>query len=242
MKKIIFLILFSFFHINLFSQKDISYLSHLWFQYFETINVNKKWALNADVGNRIVENNGKINYTSQFFVRAGLGYNGIRNFNILAGYALFFTSNAQDIPIQENRIWQRIQYNFNIKKLKFTNRFRFEQRWRQSIGNIENENYLFNTRIGNQIGVQVPFRNITINKKELSLVLSDEIFLNLGGIAKDYLFDQNRIHIGLVCNINPNLSVGIGFLHIYSRRILTNDYIISNGFRIVLNHNINLSP
>lgn len=139
---------------------------------------------------------------SQLILRPAVGYQINPHVSVWQGYAWIPT--FQPRSRIENRIFQQLQLEGHLKKLRLTNRSRLEQRW------IEGTDH-----------TAVRFRNMTraaypLGKSQhWSLVGSDEFFVNLNTVENGPQggFDQNRIFVGMNRKLNQHLNAEAGYLN-----------------------------
>ena len=113
----------------------------------------------------------------------------------------------------ENRIYQQYQNVLDFKESgKLTNRTRYEQRWVTYSDQMAQ-------RLRHQVKYQYPFN------KQWGFVISDEIFLNINSVSwgPKAGFDQNRIFVGPVYNIDDRQRVEFGYMNNYVNKDLKSD-------------------
>ena len=113
----------------------------------------------------------------------------------------------------ENRIYQQYQNVLDFKESgKLTNRTRYEQRWVTYSDEMAQ-------RLRHQVKYQYPIN------KQWGFVISDEIFLNINSVSwgPKAGFDQNRIFVGPVYNIDDRQRVEFGYMNNYVNKDLKSD-------------------
>lgn len=113
----------------------------------------------------------------------------------------------------ENRIYQQYQNVLDFKESgKLTNRTRYEQRWVTYSEEMAQ-------RLRHQVKYQYPIN------KEWGFVVSDEIFFNINSVSWGPVagFDQNRIFVGPVYNIDDRQRVEFGYMNNYVNKDLKSD-------------------
>lgn len=137
---------------------------------------------------------------SQFITHGALGYRFNKYFSIWQGYAWSTTY----IPNfrREQRLYNDVFFEHNLKKLEIENRFRFEERFLQSIEGITlRGRYRFRA-------------SYPLDKKEKwRAVFFDEIFFNCNSHydGPQAGLDQNRIYVGLNRRINEHFNAEGGY-------------------------------
>lgn len=159
--------------------------------------ISKKVISRFQVSPRLLDN---ITDFNQFITHGNIGYKFNEKFSAFQGYAWSTTY----IPNfrREQRLYNDIFYETDFKKTKFQNRFRFEERFLQSIEGISlRGRYRF--RVSHPLD----------KEKKWHLVGFDEIFFNCnshhGGPQAG--LDQNRIYIGLNRKINEHFNIDAGY-------------------------------
>ena len=137
---------------------------------------------------------------SQFIVHGLLGYKFNEHFSFYQGYAW----NMSYMPSfkREQRIYQEATFSHDIAKVSLDHRFRFEERFLQSIEGIS-------LRARYRLKGTYPLDKL----KKWSLVLFDEIFVNLNSHfdGPQAGIDQNRIYTGINRKINENINIDLGY-------------------------------
>ena len=158
-----------------------------------TLNLKKdKFLYHFMVNPRLNDN--WTRYDKQF-IRNGIGYELKPGFSVMLGHDWFHINQTTDDIDYENRIWQQIQYNNKIAKLKMLNRLRLEERF------LEDE---FLTSLRWLIRFDYPL----IKKYDIDLVFSNEIFVDLN---RDFRFAENRIFAGFNKKFTENLNLDLGY-------------------------------
>ncbi len=83
------------------------------------------------------------------------------------------------------------------------------------------------TRLRNRLGLRYEI------SKKLELLVYDEIFLNVGGVANHHFFDQDRIGINLEYHVLKSIKIELGFIHLsrmplYKEEKLKEDNLVLN--------------
>ncbi|WP_268035309.1 DUF2490 domain-containing protein [Algoriphagus sp. PAP.12] len=178
-----------------------------WYMYFGNLRFrDSPWAIHGEIQYR---NHNIIGDLEQLLLRTGMQYNltdGKASF--LIGYGNITTDIPGEVsdPFSENRLYQEAILRQNVGRVGIMHRYRYEQRWTESIE--------FRTRFRYAI-----FINIPLNTKELSekgswyIQLYDELFINGETLdGKVSYFDRNRLYLGLGKRLNSNLAIQFGFM------------------------------
>ncbi len=184
-----------------------------------------------------------MNQWSTYLVRPGVSYRLSKNVIATVGYALFGqrVPNPDRVPIRvEHRPWQQISWVQKAGRVQFTHRYRAEQRFihRTDKGELVS-GYRFNHRLRYQISAAVSLRDST--RKELTLVIGDEILVNAGKQVTYNYFDQNRVMVGLGYELSKALNVQVGYMYAFGQLPAGNQFLHSHVVRLSLLHNVKLS-
>ncbi len=163
-----------------------------------------------------------INKLSQSLFSAGLSWD-VKGFIKLATgyeYASILPANAKiKVTQSEYRPWQQVQFANNFSSFKITQRLRLEERFRKVLFNdstLEPGNS-FNFRFRYNILGEFPLSKKEGVLKPISLILSEEILINIGKQVVYNYFDQNRVFVGLKFKINEGNSIQLGYLNLFQQ-------------------------
>ena len=175
-----------------------------WLIYFGNKKLNNKWNLHHEIQYR---NYDAIGDLEQLLLRAGLGYNLTENNNnVLLGYGFIKSENyvgntSNKTTVNEHRIFQQFITKHKLKKLNFTHRYRFEQRF------IEDN---FRIRFRYFLSLNHPLFQLSEEEaKQVYVSAYNEIFLN----GDSAIFDRNRLYGGLGIQLNKNLKIEAGYMN-----------------------------
>lgn len=209
--------------------KEINYQTQLWVSLNSTTQLSKKWRAIADVHIR------RNNFASDpgfYFIRFGAGYAINKNVSLAAGYGhvwLAPTITGYKTYADENRFYEQIQMNAATGSVGITNRLRIEQRWQEKIVKDTSINTnKFTNRFRYLISVNIP---VSKNPHVPSLVLSDEINIQLGKEVVYNTFDQNRAFLGIKETINKTVSFDLGYMLVYQEKSNGYQYDFNNTYR-----------
>lgn len=190
-----------------YSQNDGQNDLGAWAMLFTTNRISEKMSIHAEAQYRNFEVGSNFN---QLLLRTALNYNISERAMVSFGYGYIttdgtFEESEGEENTTEHRIYQQFVLRNNVGKLKFSHRYRFEQRF---INNpVSGTDAQYRARY---------FLRITHPLSEqLYVTAYDEVFLNLQGDT----FSQNRLYGALGYKFNKNLRSEIGFLknHIGNR-------------------------
>jgi len=192
-----------------------------WLASFNTIKINKKTSVHADVQLRSAD---EIKQIQTILLRTGLNYHVNKKLTLTAGYAYIknkriFTNITAFAP--EHRIWEQLLYNHKLKNIFVAHRFRIEQRFIGKSGVINNhhniDGYLYANRFRYFLRNVLPLKKQEGFKKGMFVALQDEVFLNFGNTANvnGKTFDQNRFYVAIGYRLSPKADLEIGYMNQY---------------------------
>jgi hypothetical protein len=223
--------------------KQIQYSHQVWSGYFNQTRLSKKWGTWTDVHLRTKED--FFTQYSQALVRLGLTYYLNNETKLTAGYAYvhhFPADNHKNIAQPEHRPWQQLQWHTRSQKLRLMQWFRLEERFRRRILNDDQlaDGYLFNFRARYNILGQFPLGRQPFKPGSLSLVLSNEVFVNFGKEIVYNTFDQNRAFAGFALHINSHDNLQFGYMNVFQQQATGNRYRSVHAARVFYFHNLDL--
>jgi len=174
-----------------------------WLLYIGNKKLNSKWNIHNEVQYR---NYNAIGDLEQLLLRTGVGYNLTENNNnLLLGYGYILSENYvgdtdEKVSINEHRIFQQFTTKHKVGKLKFSHRYRFEQRF------VESD---FKMRFRYFLSLQVPLSKKEKVDNTYYLSAYNEIFLN----TKTSIFDRNRLYGGLGYHLNSSIRFEAGYMN-----------------------------
>lgn len=169
--------------------------------------LNSKWSIFAEGQIRSLSFYNQFHY---YEVKGGFQYRLDKNFTAAVGIGSFDTylagGNFTQIVNDETRIWQQIQMNMPFHRLRFEHRYRAEQRL-TSNG--------FRNRFRYRLGCVLPINRPTMTVGTLYLNMWNELFFT----NKAAYFERNRLGLIAGYNVNPRLSLQMGWVHQFDYRI-----------------------
>ncbi len=186
----------------------------LWFNYVGDHPAGKSpWGLHLEVQNRLSDWGTDW---QQLLVRPGVNYQLGPNLSASLGYAFVRTFPYGDLPVahrfDEHRIWEQVLYKHEALALKWTHRLRLEQRWIEELqftgGGYRTQNWRGEQRVRYMLRTEIP---LTADKR-FYVPVWNEAFVNFGPNIIGNHFDQNRVFLGLGCQLGKHLRVETGFM------------------------------
>lgn len=216
--------------------KTITHENQQWFQYYNETKLNKDWTLLADVSFRWKD---EFNETSQFIVRAGLGYAIKPNLKVAGGMAYSGYYSQDSLHRVEYRPHQEVVYTCG-NKVKFNHRIRIEERF---FNPIHTSNNTFNVRFRYSFAVSFTLFKLSKTNPESLFILriNDEIFINVGKETPTQTFDQNRFVVSPTFQLNKNFSISPTWNSQYASTATSGTYRQTNVFWLQVRHNLDFS-
>ena len=215
-----FLVVFFAFSVNAQDIKKTVLTSQYWMGYSGQFRVSNKLNLIAESNLRSMDLS--VNKLSQSLVSAALSW-GVNDFiKLSVGYAygsIFPATSKISVTKTENRLWQQIQLTNHFALKKITQGLRLEERFRRGFltdSTLAPSNS-FNFRFRYNISGDFPLSKNGWVKNRLSLILSEEIFINVGKQIVFNYFDQNRVSVGLKFKITEGNNIQLGYLDLFQQ-------------------------
>ena len=218
--------------------KQTTNYSQSWGGINTTIRFKNNWGISADASYRA--NN---LFSSEFYTIARVGISYWLNDNVAftAGYAHQWnapTIKGWHTTVHENRLYQQVLLTSKIGNITFTNRLRNEERWQAKVVNdTDMHSPTFTNRMRYQCAINIP---LTSKKFLPSIILSDELCVQMGKTIVFNTFDQNRAFIGLRETFTKNLYCDIGYSLINQEKSTGYQYDQDHLFRLFFFYNLDL--
>lgn len=214
-----------------------------WFVYTGTFKINPKIAIHTEYQWRRVD---AVKNWQQGLLRTGINYAVRKDVNFIVGYAHAQTYSYGDYPatfaFPEHRIFEQVIIKNPIGKTDLSHRFTLEQRLVGKVtksNGIKTTSYSFLNRMRYRIRGEVP-----LYKKDLSLIIQDEVFIGWGKNIGANIFDQNRIGIMLGYKLNNAIKFEAGYINqtLQQASRVNNNPVFqnNNGFVIAANLSLNM--
>jgi hypothetical protein len=221
--------------------KQINESTQLWTAYFNQSRLSDRWGIWTDVHLRTQQK--MFSDFSQGIVRVGLMYYLYDHAKLTAGYAFvnhFPTEGHANISQPEHRPWQQIQWHTNGPRSRLTQWIRLEERFRRKIRNDDElaEGYTYGTRVRYNLLAAFPLTKKGFAPGGVSLILNDEVHLNLGRKVIYNHFDQNRLFAGLGFQLGPHTTLQTGYMNVFQQLASGNRYRNLHTARVFLFQNL----
>ncbi|HEV7348237.1 DUF2490 domain-containing protein [Telluribacter sp.] len=221
--------------------KQINESTQLWTAYLAQARLSDQWGLWTDVHLRTKED--LVSGLSSSIVRVGLMYYLNDHTKLTAGYAFinhFPAEGHAHISQPEHRPWQQIQWHNNGPKSRLTQWIRLEERYRRRILNDSElaDGYTYGTRVRYNLLAAFPLTKKGFTPGGLSLVLNDEVHLNIGRKVVYNYFDQNRFFVGLGYQLGRHTTLQTGYMNVFQQLSAGNRYRNLHTARVFLLQNL----
>lgn len=225
-----------------------------WYTYNGDHKIAKRWTIHTEYQWRRVE---LIRSWQQSLSRLGANYKLSDRVKVGGGYTFFVTYPYGDYPVAdqgvptlEHRAHEEIQLSDQLGIVRFSHRFRFEQRW-LSISADNNPRRVtgweYQNRVRYQLAGTVPLAGPTIEPGEFYANFFDELFMGYGRNVGDNIFNQNRISGGLGYQFLDNLQLELNYLNQITQHPESDPvsgkpvFEINHGFRLNLNYDLDFT-
>jgi len=178
-----------------------------------------------------------------FILRPGLSYVLNKNVSLTAGLALIHNwrtiQGVRDV-VSDNRFWQQLGINKQVKKAVLQHRIRLEERWipvlKVAGNDIVKSDPKFNARFRYFTRWLSPFSKTEKLTKGMYWVAQNEFFFNAVGAshANRKLFDQSRSYAGTGYRLSKHADLELGYMFVYAegrnKEYTTNNIIQLSSF------------
>ncbi len=223
--------------------KQIHVEEQTWLGYFNQTRFSNRWGIWFDGHFRATEH--FVKEPSKLLLRTGLTYYVTDDLKLTNGYTFvnhFPEQGHARISQPEHRIWQQIQLHTKYGKVRTMQWLRLEERFRRRIKNDDElgEGYAFDTRLRYNYLLNIPLSKKGIVPHTFSVVLNDEIFINLGPGIVYNKFDQNRLFAGLGYQLSDHSNLQVGYLNVTQQLAAGNTYRSIHAIRLFFFQNLDL--
>jgi hypothetical protein len=213
-------------------QKEVRHARQVWGGYMTTARISERFSIWND-----------FHYIPGGFgvARTGLTTHLPHRIDVTAGYARVWLPVAGELRRPEHRPWAQVVLptplggNFNLQ-----HRIRWDLRYRQRVAGIElQDSYTFNHRGRIQAVLRKNFPSLAFQGMVPSLVVADELLMNIGKEVGVNSFDQNRI--SLMAGLrHRGLLLQAGYMNRYVQSPIAGRYTSNHTLVVWLFHNMDL--
>ena len=240
---LVVLVLFSFSSFGQALQKTIIKQSLSSFAYSTTFELSPKWNLNTEFQERIFLDPVR---QSQLFGKLQVNFSPFKDLTLGNGFAYYLNSPgdpefASSFKVPEIRLNHDLGYKHKFKNLILGHRYRMEERFiRKRLNDALIEGYRFVERLSYTVSLECNLLKSKSKDHNLSLKLSDGIFINSNSGIIYNTFDQNRFYAALNYQLIKNMSVELGYINLFQQRISGDEYLNRNIASLAINHRIKM--
>lgn len=240
--KIIPAILLLLLSLPLSAQKTVQTEEALWLGFFNQTRFSKHWGSWLDLHFRLREE--FVREPGTAIVRFAPVYYLNDDVRLAAGYAFVhhFPEGARTVGQPEHRPWQQVQWFTKGKKVRLMQIVRLEERFRRSVINNTalGEYYAFNYRVRYNAALFLALTRKQFSPKGLQFLLNNEVMVNFGKEIVYNHFDQNRLFLGLVYQVNAHAQIHAGYMNLYQQLPAGNVFKNQHTIRLNYFHNLDL--
>ena len=221
-------------------QKDIVNNNQQWLQYYNQTKLSEKWTLLFDGGYRWKN---EFQESSQYIVRAAIGYNINSDIRISSGLAHLGFYSSDKINRVEFRPYQEMVVKNNFNKINLVHRYRMEERFFNPVINGETQTpNTFNFRFRYSLMLSIPLFKLSKVKtdKVFLLNIGDEIFINAGKNVVNNIFDQNRFIISPSFKLNESLTLSLTWNSQFASTSSQAIFNYTNVFWLQIKHKLDI--
>jgi hypothetical protein len=161
----------------------------------------------------------------QLLVRPAINFHLNDQVMFTQGYSYYFNYQYGDYPIRfqnwEHHLYQQVQLNQSLGRLKLQHRFRMEERFIARMMASQDDpttgvfdTYAYQSRFRYRVWLTVPLgAHDKVEPRVFTANFYDEVFLNFGDSQRLDYIQQNRISALLGYQVNKPFSVLLGYLY-----------------------------
>lgn len=135
--------------------------------------------------------------------------------------------------MNEHRLWEQALFTTQLKRGRFTNRIRLEERF---IEDRATGDYPYSTRLRYQIGYNRPLQGNTLEKHEFYLNMHNEFYFSLTG-ARNATYSEDWSYIGCGYDLGNMGHIELGYLLQVAVRNQQQDLRLLNLMQVIWNTN-----
>jgi len=211
--------------------------------YSTNFELSSKWSLSTEVQERIFLDPVR---QSQLFVKSQVNFSPLKDFSLGSGFAYYLNSPGDPefsaaFKVPEIRLNHELGYRHRFKNLNFGHRYRMEERFiRKRLDDSLIHGYRFVERLSYMVSLEYNLFRSKTKGHDLSLKLSDGIYINSNGGIIYNTFDQNRFYAGLNYQLIKNLNVEFGYINLFQQRSSGDEYLNRSIANLAINHRIKM--
>jgi len=179
-------------------------------------------------------------------VKSQINFYPLKDFTLGNGFAYYLNSHgdpefASSFKVPEIRLNHDLGYRHKFKNFNVGHRYRMEERFiRKTLNDSLIHGYRFLERLSYMVSLECNLVRSKTKDHDLSLKLSDGIYINSNGGIIYNTFDQNRFYAGLNYRLIKNLTVELVYINQFQQRSTGSEYLNRNIASLALNHRIKI--
>ncbi len=185
---------------------------HSWWTYSGNHSISEKTSIQTLYSMRrhdFVEN------WQQSLLRLGVNYKVSKNLTVTPGYDWVVTFPYGEQPIAQRTTEHRLTLQAVVKNplgaVALSHRYRFEQRYIESINNT-----LSRQRLRYRFILDIPLsKALATSQNGWFLTFFNEVFVNVGNDVGNHIFDQDWTYLGLGYKIDSSSNIKLGYMNQY---------------------------
>lgn len=222
--------------------KSTTYYNQVWLSYSNTLRLSKKFGVLADLQLRTRDR--FVKGVSMSMNSIGMSYYTSENTRATLGYThvLNYADGARVVTVPEHRPFQQWQWSTRYSQKRMLQWIRLEERYRRKLASNTElaKGYNYNMRVRYNILFDLPLSKKGIAPKTFSLVVNDELNINIGKQIVLNTFDQNRFFCGLKYQWSAANNIQVGYINLYQQLSAGNKYRKVDAARIAWLQNFDL--
>ena len=224
-------------------KKNIIIQSLSSFAYSTTFEFSPKWNLSTEFQERIFLDPVR---QSQIFAKSQVNFSPLKDIILGTGFAYYLNSPgdpefASSFKVPEIRLNHDLGYKHKFKNLILGHRYRMEERFiRKRLNDALIDGYRFVERLSYMVSLECNLVRSKTKDHDLSLKLSDGIYINSNSGIIYNTFDQNRFYAGLNYQLIKNLNVELGYINMFQQRSSGSEYLNRNIASLAISHRIKM--
>jgi hypothetical protein len=156
----------------------------------------------------------------QLLIRPGVQYTLAPGVRVGAGYAYIATAPYGEAPIaqplREHRAWQQLMLSHRAGALTVSHRYRWEQRWLQSVAGDNLTPSQYQQRARYMVRAQGTLPGVRVGDRAVLGFVWDELLMPVGHADATLRVTQNRIGGGIGVPVSATQRVEVGYMNLWN--------------------------
>lgn len=163
---------------------------------------------------------GAVAEPQQLLIRPGVQFTLAPGVRVGGGYAYIATAPYGEAPIaqplREHRVWQQLALSHRAGALTVSHRYRFEQRWLQSVVGDDLTPSQYQQRARYMVRAQGALPGVRVGDRAVLGFVWDELLMPIGHADATLRVTQNRLGGGIGVPVNATQRVEIGYMNLWN--------------------------